>query len=40
MDYKDYFGMSGQEDERRDETEAKKTFLKDGNQMRSLGGKF
>ena len=40
MDFREFFGMSGQEEERRDEAEVKRTFVKDGNEMRSLGGKF
>jgi hypothetical protein len=38
MRIEDIFGMSGQGDEKRDETEVKKTFVKDGEEHKGLGG--
>ena len=35
----DNYGKPGQESERRDEIEVKKTFFKDGNEIGGLGGK-
>ena len=39
MDFREFFGMSGQEEESSVETEVKKTFFKDGEEIRGLGGK-
>jgi len=38
MGIEDIFGMSSQGDEKRDETEVKKTFVKDGEEHKGLGG--
>jgi len=38
MGIEDIFGMSSQGDEKRDETEVKKTFVKDGDEIKGLGG--